>query len=46
MKYAGEEEEEQGADFEMLDLLCDAVEADDYQESKKKELKMMTDIMD
>lgn len=33
-------------DFEMLDLLCDAVEADDFKDSKKKELNMMTAIMD
>ena len=30
----------------MLDLLCDAVEVDDYKESKHKELKMMNEIMD
>ena len=30
----------------MLDMLCDAVEADDYIASKQKELKVMNSIMD
>lgn len=30
----------------MLDLLADAVEVDDYKESKKKQLDMMNKIMD
>ena len=34
------------AEFEMLEMLCDAAEADDYKESKKKELKLMNQIMD
>ena len=33
-------------DFEMLDLLCDAAGVDDYNESKKRELKQMNSIMD
>jgi len=30
----------------MLDMLCDAAEADEHNESKQKELKMMNKIMD
>ena len=30
----------------MLDMLCDAVEVDDYKASKEKELKTMNKIMD
>ena len=42
---AHEEVEEEG-DFEMLDMLCDTVEVDDYKANKAKELKMMNAIMD
>lgn len=31
---------------EMLDMLCDAADVDDYKETKDKELKMMNSIMD
>lgn len=30
----------------MLEMLCDAAEAEDHKESKTKELKMMNKIMD
>ena len=30
----------------MLDMLCDAVEVDEYQANKQKELKQMNQIMD
>ena len=30
----------------MLDLLCDAVEVEDYKASKQKELRIMNKIMD
>jgi len=38
---AGEDE-----DCEMLDLLCDAVEVEDYKHKRKEEVKEMNKIMD
>jgi hypothetical protein len=39
-----EEKDEDGC--EMLEMLCDAVEVDDYIASKQKELNVMNTIMD
>ena len=43
---AGNEDGAEEEEFEMLEMLCDAAEADDYKESKQKELKLMNQIMD
>ena len=42
----GAEESEDDGAFEMLDLLCDQVEVEDYKEGKKRELEQMKKIMD
>ena len=39
-------EEEDGEQFEMLDLLCDQVEAEDFKLQKKQELDQMKKILD
>ena len=42
----GEEASEEEGSCEMLDLLCDQVEVEEYKEEKKRELEQMKKIMD
>lgn len=46
MHEEGEDEDDDGEQFEMLDLLCDQVEVEDYKEEKKEELNQMKKILD
>ena len=41
-----EEESEEEGSCEMLDLLCDQVEVEEYKEEKQRELEQMKKIMD
>ena len=46
VEQSEEEPEEEEGSCEMLDLLCDQVEVEEYKEEKQRELEQMKKIMD